>query len=366
MIPVNSIRFGGNEKKYLAQCIDDGWVSSEGPFVRKLESSFAAYHDMQHGIAVSNGTAALELALKSLNVNAEDEVILPTFTIMSCALAVIRSGAKPVFVDCDSRTWNMSPTDVLSKINSKTKAIMCVHIYGLPVDMQRILEVAQEKGIKIIEDCAELLGQRYFNKTVGSFGDISIFSFYANKHVTSGEGGMIVCNDTQIADQCRYYRNLCFEQTRRFMHNDLGWNYRLSNLQAAVGLAQFEQLNETIARKREIGLRYTELLSSCEYLELPLSSTPYADNIYWVYGVVLKDEVEFDAIEAMKRLHAKGVETRPFFWCLHEQPVFKNLYDSNSFINSERIARRGFYIPSGPGLTDSQLIKVVESLHDIF
>jgi perosamine synthetase len=368
MIPVNSIKFSGNEKKYLCQCIDDGWISSEGPFVKEFENRMANFHSKKHAIAVSNGSAALEIAIQALQLGPDDEVILPTFTIISCLLAVIKTGAKPILVDSDPATWNMSASEVLKKINSKTKAIMIVHIYGLPVDMHEILEVARKKNITVIEDCAELLGQKYNDNVVGSFGDIATFSFYANKNVTSGEGGMIACNNDAIAKRCQSLRNLCFEAGRRFIHNEIGWNYRMSNLQAAVGLAQFEQLEDKLSTKIEIAKKYTKKLSKNTFLQLPLEKTNYGENIYWVYGLVLKDLVKFDALEAMERLKKQSIETRPFFWCMHEQPLAKklNLFHGESYPHAEKLARRGFYIPFGCGLTEEQQTIVVEALNGLF
>lgn len=363
-IPVNEPLLDGNEKKYLLECIDSGWISSEGPFVRQFEERFAKRVGRPHGIAVANGSGALDIAVQALRLGPGDEVILPAFTIISCAASVVRAGAVPVLVDADSVTWNMSIKQVTERITSRTKAIMVVHIYGLPVDMAPILELAKKHNLKIIEDAAEMHGQTYNGKPCGSFGDISTFSFYPNKHITTGEGGMLVCDDLDLAERCRGLRNLCFQGGKRFVHEELGWNYRMTNMQAALGLAQLERLDEFTARKRSMGRKYTEQLLSIAGLELMPPKTPYAENIYWVYGVVLKDEVPFDAEEAMKRLGAIGVGTRPFFWPMHEQPVFRKrgLFTDESYPVAERLARRGFYIPSGMALVDKQMEKVVEAM----
>ncbi|MFC1843874.1 DegT/DnrJ/EryC1/StrS family aminotransferase [Thermodesulfobacteriota bacterium] len=367
MIPVNEPLLDGNEKKYLTECIDTGWISSEGPFVKDFEGRFAKRMGRKFGITVCNGSAALEVAVAALGIGAGDEVIMSTFTIISCASAVVRAGAVPVVVDCDSYTWNMDVSMIEKKITPKTKAIMVVHIYGLPVDMDPVLSLADKYGLKIIEDAAEAHGLTYKGKLCGSFGDISTFSFYPNKHVTTGEGGMLVTDDEDLAERCRSLRNLCFKAGKRFEHEELGWNFRMSNLQAAVGLAQLERLDEFIKRKRNMGRRYNELLSGVEGLCLPLSHTDYAENIYWVYGLVLKDEVSFDAEEAMKRLAKRKIGTRPFFWPMHEQPVFKNmgLFKGVSCPAAERIARNGFYIPSGLALTDAQIETVSRKLQEI-
>jgi perosamine synthetase len=363
-IPVNEPLLDGNEKKYLLECIDTGWISSEGPFVRQFEEKFAARVERQYGIAVANGSGALDIAVQALQLGPGDEVILPTFTIISCAAAIVRAGATPVLVDADPLTWNMDINQVAARITPRTKAIMVVHIYGLPVDMDPIIELAKIHDLKIIEDAAEMHGQTYTGKPCGSFGDISTFSFYPNKHITTGEGGMLVCNDPDLAERCRGLRNLCFQSKKRFVHDELGWNYRMTNLQAALGLAQLERLDEFVDRKREMGRKYTQRLMSVEGLEFMPTQTDYARNIYWVYGMVLKDDVPFDAEEAMKRLGELSVGTRPFFWPMHEQPVFQKmgLFAGESYPVAERLARRGFYIPSGMALTDAQIDNVVEGV----
>ena len=367
-IPVNQVSLDGNEKAYLNKCIDTGWISSEGPFVRQFEEQFAAQVGRQYGIAVSNGSVALDAAVVALGVGKDDEVIMPTFTIISCAAAVVRAGAKPVLVDSDPFTWNMNVDEVKKRITNRTKAIMVVHIFGLPVDLDPIIDLAARNGIQIIEDAAEMHGQTYKEHPCGSFGNVSTFSFYPNKHVTTGEGGMIVTDSVELAEKCRGLRNLCFQPRKRFIHEDLGWNFRMSNLQAALGVAQLERLDAFVERKRRMGKQYTELLSEVSALQLPLPRTEYAQNIYWVYGLLLKDDVGFDAEEAMRRLKEFGIETRPFFWPMHEQPVFKKmgLFDSESHPVAERMARRGFYLPSGLGLTSNQISYVANSVRTVF
>lgn len=357
MIPVYEPLLNGNEKKYLIECIDTGWISSEGPFVRKFEELFAARVGRKYGIAVSSGSAALDIAVAALGIGKGDEVIMPTFTIISCAVAVVRAGAVPVLVDCDQETWNMDSKQIENKVTKKTKAIMVVHIYGLPVDMAPVLEIAERYNLKIIEDAAEMHGQTYKQRVCGGFGEISTFSFYSNKLITTGEGGMIVTDDEDIAEKCRSLRNLCFTPQKRFVHEDLGWNFRMTNMQAALGVAQLERLDEFIKIKRRIGSLYTELLKEARGIQLPLTNTDYAENIYWVYGIVLTDEVPFDTEETMKRLAEKGIGARPFFFPMHEQPVFHKmgLFKDNKFPVAERLSRRGFYIPSGLSLTDEQI-----------
>src|ERR1700674_5040212 len=247
-IAVNEPLLGGNEKKYLAECIDSGWISSEGPFVQRLEEQMALRVRRKHGIAVCNGSAALDLALAALKCEPADEVILPSGTIISCAAAIVRAGATPVVVDSDPYTWNMDVNQVAERITSRTRAIMVAHVYGLPVDMDGVLMLAEKHGLKIIEDAAEMHGQDYKGKPCGSFGDISTFSFYPNKLVTTGEGGMVLTDDPLLAERCRSLRNLCFGK-KRFVHEELGWNFRLSNVQAAIGVAQLERLDEFVQKK---------------------------------------------------------------------------------------------------------------------
>ena len=368
MIPVNEPVLDGNERKYLNECIDTGWISSEGPFIRQFEEKFAARVGRKHGVAVCNGSAALDAACAALNLGPGDEVIMPTFTIISCASAISRLGATPVLVDCDPSTWNMDVSAVESRITERTKAIMAVHIYGLPVDMDPILALAAKHNLRVIEDAAEMIGQTYRDRPCGSLGDISTFSFYPNKHVTTGEGGMIVTDDDQLAEKCRNLRNLYMQARRRFVHEELGWNFRMTNLQAALGLAQLERLDEFVPRKRHIFDRYTALLADISSLQLPVASTEYATNINWVYGVVIQDDFSFDADEAMRRLGEQKIGTRPFFWPMHEQPVYRRMgmFEGESHPNAERIARRGFYLPSGLALTDEQLDRVSAAVHEVF
>ncbi|MBV8215461.1 MAG: DegT/DnrJ/EryC1/StrS family aminotransferase [Verrucomicrobia bacterium] len=373
MIPVNEPLLTGNEAKYLVECVETGWISSEGPFVRKLEEGMAAISGQRYGVAVMNGSVALDLAIAALRIGPGDEVILPTFTIISCAAAVVRAGAIPVVVDANPATWNLDPSKLQAAVTPRTKAIMVVHIYGLPVDMDPVMQIVRDRGLKLIEDSAELIGQVYHSRSgdacmVGSFGDVATVSFYPNKHVTTGEGGMVLTSDEDLAERCRALRNLCFGKKRRFIHEELGWNFRMSNLQAAVGVAQLEVLDRTIKKKRLIGSWYNEFLEGVTEVELQEPRTPYAENIYWVYGIVLKDEVPFDAEEAMSRLASAGIGTRPFFWPMHEQPVLTRMgfFRDVSCPVAERIARRGFYLPSGVALTRDQAEQSAAAVRALF
>jgi len=366
-IPVNEPLFDGNEKKYLAECIDSRWISSDGPFVKKFEDRFASRVGRAFGVAVTNGTAALDVAVDALGIGPGDEVIVPAFTIISCVMQIVRAGAVPVLIDCDPITWNMDVSQIEAKITPRTKAIMVVHIYGLPVNMAPVLDLVRRHGLKLIEDAAEAIGLTYDGRPCGSFGDISAFSFYANKHVATGEGGMVVADDPTLAETCRSLRNLCFQPQKRFVHERLGWNLRMTNMQAALGLAQLERLDETVARKRRMGARYQALLADVPGIQLPLERTDSAENVYWVFGLVLDDSLALDAEAAMARLAARGIGTRPFFCPMHQQPVLKagSLFHGERYPVAERLYRRGFYLPSGTALTDEQIERVAAAVGEV-
>jgi perosamine synthetase len=367
-IPVNRPILDGNEKKYLIECIDSGWISSEGPFVKRFEDEFAAKVGRKYGIAVCNGTAALDAVIEALNIGEGDEVIMPTFTIISCVSQLIRNKAVPIFIDSDPLTWNMDTSKIEGRISKKTKAILVPHIYGLPADMDPIIELAKKYKLKIIEDAAEMHGQNYKSKQCGSFGDVSTFSFYSNKNMTTGEGGMIVTDDLDLAERCRSLRNLCFQSHKRFIHEQLGWNLRMTNMQAALGVAQLERLDEFVLKKREIGRCYNSLLRDIKGLRLPLEKTDYAENIYWVYGIVIDDECEMSATSAMEWLSQKGIGTRPFFYPMHLQPVLRKIQSIKveSFPNAEKLYKKGFYIPSGLGVKKYEIEMVSQALHELF
>lgn len=373
MIHVNTPCLSGNERKYLCECIDTEWISSEGPFVKRLESGVAALVGRQQGIAVCNGSVALDVAMAALRVGPGDEVVMPAFTIISCCASIVRAGATPVLVDADPATWNMDVEKIEEKISPRTKAILVAHIYGLPVNMGPVLALARKYGLLIIEDAAEAIGQTcrlgeagsaereiqpsaHDTHPCGSFGDISTMSFYPNKHITTGEGGMVLVDQEVLAERCRSLRNLCFDKERRFIHEELGWNFRMSNMQAAVGVAQLERIESSVRRKREIGAWYRELLADVPGLQLPLAETDYATNIYWVFGVVLDDSLPINAYEAMQRMRAKGVDCRHFFWPMHRQPALRGLglFQEDANPVAERLAERGFYLPSGLALTRDQ------------
>lgn len=367
MIPVNEPLLNGNEKKYLNECIDTGWISSEGPFISRFEEGMAKRVGRKYGIAVCNGSAALDAAVLALDLPKGSEVIMPSFTIISCALAIVRAGLKPVVVDSEPLTWNMDVNQLKDKITPKTSAIMVVHIYGLPTDMNPILELAEKHGLRIIEDAAEQHGQDYYEKPIGSFGNISTFSFYPNKHITTGEGGMIMTDDEKLAERCRSLRNLAFLPRKRFVHEEMGYNFRMTNLQAALGVAQLERLDEFVQKKRHIGTLYRQLLKGIGTIKLQPEQTAYSKNIYWVFGIILDDKLPDDAESMMKKLAEKKVGTRPFFFPMHEQPVFHKLglFKNEQLPVSEQLARRGFYVPSGLAITDHQIHEVAATLKSL-
>lgn len=364
MIPVSEPLLGGREAEYVAECIETGWISSSGRFIEAFEDAWAGYCGRRFGVAVANGTVALQLAVASLGIGPGDEVIMPTFTIISCALAVIYSGAIPVLVDADPETWCMDVSQVEAKITTRTRAIMPVHIYGHPVDMDRLLHLARRYGLAVVEDAAEAHGAEYLSsdgdgdawRRCGGFGDVSAFSFYANKLITTGEGGMVLTDDERLARRLRSLRNLAFEPERRFLHHELGFNFRLTNVQAAIGLAQVEQIDQTVERKRAIGHRYAAALSGTRGIRLQ-PEREWARSVYWMNGLVVDRATGLDARATAERLRSRDVETRPFFLGMHCQPALleRGLFDGERYPVADEIGEQGLYLPSGVGLTDDQV-----------
>ena len=368
-IPVNIPKLFNQEKINVRKCLTSGWISSEGKFVKKFEENFSKYNKRKYGVAVSSGTAALEIALKSFNLKKGDEIIIPTFSIISTALCVVKLGLKPILVDSDLMTWNMNTEQVAKKITKKTKAIVITHIYGFPVNMNKILKLAKKKNIKTIEDAAEMIGQTYNKKKCGSFGDISTFSFYANKHITTGEGGMILTNDKKLYEKCKSLRNLCFGNgNHRFNHDDIGWNYRMTNLQAAVGCGQLKNISKIIKRKREIGRRYISILKKSKKIYIQPYKFNYSKNIFWVFGVLLKKNANVSRDLIIKELHKRNIQTRTFFFPMHKQNIFKRMKlfpKKQKFVNAEYLSKNGFYLPSGLGIKNSDIDIVGKALKEI-
>jgi perosamine synthetase len=375
VIPVNEPLIGEQEIANVLDCLKTGWISSAGKYLEEFEQAWADYCGMRYGIAVSNGTTALQVAVACLGLKPGDEVLLPSFTIISCAQAITYNGGVPVLVDSEPRTWCMDVSQVERRLTPRTRAIMPVHIYGHPVDMDPILDLARKHGLYIIEDAAEAHGAEYLSgrqsdqaiwRRCGGMSDISVFSFYANKLVTTGEGGMLLTNDPSLAERARSLRNLCFRRERRFYHTELGYNFRLTNLQAAIGLAQVQRMPETVRKKRWMGESYTQRLKHISSIQLPVEEA-WAHQVYWMYGLVLDEATGMDAVEFSRRLHAQGVETRPFFLGIHEQPVYtrQGLFKAETYPVTERIARQGLYLPSGVALTQAQLEEVCQAVEKV-
>ena len=375
MIPVNLPEITARELGLVTECVESGWISSSGPFVERFEQSWAAYCGRRHGVAVSSGTAALQVAARCLDLSAGDEVIMPSFTIISCPLAVIGAGGVPVLVDCDPETWCLDIEQVRSRITPRTRAIMAVDLYGHPADMDALESLASEHGLTIVEDAAEahgaecLSGRRGVNpqwRRCGSFGRVSCFSFYANKLVTTGEGGMLVTDDDGIADRARSLRNLCFQPGHRFHHDELGFNFRLTSLQAAIGVGQIERMDAIVARKRQIAAAYRRRLAGLESIRWQ-AEREWARSVFWMNGFVLCGDRDLDAARCADELRARHVDTRPFFLGMHEQPALHaaGLFRGERHTVTERLSRQGLYVPSGLGLTDGQIAQVCDAVRDV-
>ncbi len=364
-IPVNQPVISKEAKANVMAALESGWISSSGPYVAEFENAFAKYIGRKHGIAVSNGTAALHIALLSLGIGAGDEVIVPAFTMGACFMAVMYTGAKPVFVDCEMETWNMDPEKIEEKITPKTKAIMAVDIYGHPSDMETIMSIANKHKLLIIEDAAEAHGATYRGKKCGSFGDVGCFSFYANKIITTGEGGMVLTDDDLVAREARKFRDLYHSDAKRFIHEKIGYNYRLTNLQAAVGLGELSHINSYIERKINMAKLYTEGLALIDCLSV-VKNKPDVRNVYWMYGIVI-DEKKFGMSrdELREALIKKGVETRDFFYPPEDQPALKNIIGAETFPNAASLGKHGLYLPSGLALTESQIRFIIEAVSSL-
>ena len=346
--------------------LKNGWISSDGPEVRKFESEFSKFIDRKYSVAVSSGTAALEIAIKALGIKKNDEVLIPNFTIISNALAVVKQQAKPVLVDCNLENWNIDINQLENKINKKTKAIIVTHIYSFANDMDKILKICRKNSIFVIEDAAEVIGLKYKNKKCGSFGDISTFSFYANKQITTGEGGMISVNKFDLYNKCKSLRNLCFGKLNRFNHEDIGWNYRMTNIQAALGLSQIKNINKIVKKKIMIGRQYYKNLKLNKNLTILPPFISYSKNIYWVVGILIKNKKIKSSLLAIE-LRKFGIMTRPFFWPMHEQQIFKKmkLFKKSKFPNSSYLARYGLYLPSYYNLNNKQIDYISSVVNNI-
>jgi len=353
-VPVCEPALFGKEWEYVKDAVESGWISSSGKYVKKFEEEFARYCGVKHGISCCNGTTALHLAIQALRLRKGDEVIIPNFTMIASAFAVCYAGAIPVFVDADRETWNIDPAKIEEKITPKTKAIMVVHIYGNPCEMNQINEIAKKYNLKIIEDAAEAHGAEYEGKKCGSLSDVACFSFFANKIITTGEGGMVVTNDDEIAKKCRYYKNLCFplDSPRNYTHEDIGANYRMSNLHAAIGLAQTEKIEDYVEMRIKNNSLYEKFLKGIKGIIFPVSRNN-VKNVFWMNGIVV-DEKEFgmNRDDLMKKLAEEGIDTRLFFNGMHKQNSLKKFGCNceEKYPVSDWLAEKGFYLPSGSNL----------------
>lgn len=354
-IPLYRPDLSGNERRYVLECLDSTWISSNGSFVGRFEKEFARTVDIPHAVTVANGTVALHLALHGLGIGPGDEVIVPTFTYISCVNTIVQTGAKPVFVDSLPSDWLMDPDDVERKITARTKAIMAVHLYGAVCDMGPLQKIAARRGLLLVEDCAEALGATLAGRQAGTFGDVACFSFYGNKTVTTGEGGMVTTKKAELAARLRFLKNQGQDPQRRYWHTELGFNYRMTNICAAIGLAQIERVEDIVARKRAIAGLYRDLIGNS-----PITCqkpNPAVVSSEWLFSVLLPAGVERDRVAGF--LADNGVETRPVFHCAHQMPMYLL---RASFAQAEEISQRGISLPSFPGLHDSDVEGIVDLL----
>ena len=368
-IPVNKPLITKEDIIYLNKSISKGWISSEGPEVKKFENNFSNFIGHKYSVAVSSGTAALEIAVKSLKLQKGDEIIIPNFTIISNALAALKENLSIKLVDCSIKDWNMNIAEVEKKITKKTKAIIATHIYNFPIRVDILKKICDKNKIILLEDAAEVIGQKLNNKLCGSFGDISIFSFYANKQITTGEGGMITTNNKKLYEQSKSLRNLCFGKLDRFNHDDIGWNYRMTNLQASLGVSQLKRIKSIVNKRHKVGQEYFQRLKNNKNIYIPEIARNYAKNIYWVIAFVITNKnLKIDAKKLMKMLIKYRIQTRPFFWPMHMQKVLKNKYkisNGDSYKNSEYISRYGLYLPSSLDIKSNQIKFICDKVNSI-
>ena len=366
MIPVCIPTLGEEEQQNVADCVERSWISARGEYVTEFEDLFSSYCNREYGISTTSGTTALHLALKAIGVGDGDEVIIPTLTNAACAFAVRYCGADPVLVDIDSETWCMAPEEIEAAITDRTAAIMPVHLYGHPVDMEPILELASEYDLRVIEDAAEAHGAEYRGQRAGNIGDIGCFSFYANKLITTGEGGMVVTDDEAVAERAEHLKDLAYSQPERYIHDAVGFNYRMTNLQAAVGVAQVEKLGRFVEMRRENAARYNERLAAVEGIRTP-PEKPWAKSNYWMYAITVEDSFPVNREELITSLSDQGIETRRFFAPMHEQPVFnqEGRFEGEHYPAAERASRRGLYLPSTSHLSPTEIDEVCAAIESI-
>ncbi|MDI1365215.1 MAG: DegT/DnrJ/EryC1/StrS family aminotransferase, partial [bacterium] len=354
----------GNERKYVLECIDTTWISSLGRFIGEFETAFAAYCGVKHAVAVNNGTTALHLALVALGIGPGDEVIVPSLTYIASANAVTYCGATPVLIDNDPRTFNLDPAKLEALITPRTKAIMPVHVYGQPVDMDPVMEIARRHGIKVVEDAAEAVGAKYKGRMTGSLGDCATFSFFGNKIITTGEGGMVTTDDGELAERLRLYRGQGMDPARRYWFPVVGYNYRMTNIQAAIGLAQLERVEHHLAARRGVAELYNAKLARLgNRLTLP-HVEDFAEHVFWMYTVRLSDKLSKSRDQVMLDLDALGIETRPVFYPMHVMPPYEGL-DSGPLPMADECAADGMNLPTHAGLTEADIDRIVDALDQV-
>lgn len=359
MIPVYQPFLGGREKEYVNQCLDSTWISSRGEFISRFESEFARYIGAEHATTVSNGTVALHLAMAALGLGPGDEVIVPTLTYVASVNTIMQTGASVVYAESLADTWNVSVSDIRSRITPKTKAVMVVHLYGLACDMDEVVALCKEHNLLLIEDCAEAFGSLYKGQHVGTFGDVATFSFFGNKTITTGEGGMVVSKYKDVHERACHLKSQGVSKTREYWHDELAFNYRMTNICAAIGLAQLERADEIIALKRQIADWYREALEG-----LPLqmhAEQPGTRHSYWMCSVLLDDPSQRQALR--DHLKSKGIETRPLFAPAHNMPHCKT---NETFPVAQNLSSRGMNLPSYPTLSREQVQQVVEEIRSYF
>ena len=355
----------GRELEYVTDAITTGWISSSGGYVDKFERRFAEYVGVRHAVTTTSGTTALHLALVAAGVGPGDEVLIPAFTMISTAAAVCYTGAKPVLVETDPVSWNLDAQDVARKLTPRSKAIIPVHVYGHACDMEALARALGGQRISVIEDAAEAIGSEYRGRRCGSLGDMACFSFFANKLITTGEGGMVVTNDDELAGRLRYFKNLCFPRQgpRRYLHEQIGFNYRMPNLLAAFGLGQLECVDQYLANRRQNAKAYNELLRGQRGITTP-PEADYTLNSYWMYGILIEDDFGLTRDEVVSALAAAKIETRTFFISMHRQPalVEYGCDTGGAYPVTDELARKGLYLPSGSGLSQQQIERVAATL----
>lgn len=367
-VPVCEPLLIGNELKYVTDAVSSGWISSAGQYVTAFENKFAEYCGVRHGVAVCNGTVALHLAMRALGIGPGDEVIIPSFTMIASAFAVCYTGAKPVYVDADPLTWNMDVTRIEDKITSRTKAIMPVHIFGNPCDMKSIEALAKKHAIFIVEDAAEAHGAEYRGRKAGSFSNLAAFSFFSNKIITTGEGGMVVTDDAALAERCRYYKNLCFplNSPRNYLHEDIGFNYRMSNLHAAIGLAQVEKADDYRSMRIRNAAMYRALLSDVPGIVFQ-QDTANSLHVHWMNAIIL-DTQHFGCTRdyLIAHLQTKGIDTRLLFVGMHKQPslIKAGCVSNGVFPVTDNLSANGLYLPSASNLSEKTIRYVCQNIRN--